>query len=261
VYMLDQPSSPPPKPITDVWRPDLVALPRLTFGRRIFRVFARGLAKLLTFLLLRARVSGLENLPKHGPAVIVFNHLGDADAVLMLARLPVDSPAEGIGKIELNDHWLVGPFFRAYGIIWVHRGRPDRKALRAALEGLAAGRLVTLAPEGRQTLIGGLEDGHAGAAFLALKSGAPIVPVALTGTENDNVYGHLKKWRRAPVTLTVGKSFFIQEQANGEESGRRFEPVEAGTKGQRTMREATRQIMESLARLLPESYRGNYKSV
>jgi 1-acyl-sn-glycerol-3-phosphate acyltransferase len=249
--MLEQQSSPPPKPITDIWRPDLVGLARLTPGRRLMRAFLRSLAKLLTFLLLRVRVSGLENFPRRGPAVIVFNHLGDADAVLMMARLPSHSPAEGIGKIELNDHWLVGPVFRAYGIIWVHRGRPDRKALRAALDALAQGRMVALAPEGRQSVIGGLEDGNPGAAFLALKSGAPVVPVGLTGTENSNVFGHLKRWKRAPVSLTVGKPFYLKVQAEGGETG---------TKSQRAMREATRQIMAAIARLLPEAYRGNYKS-
>ena len=227
-------------------------LPPLTSRRRVFRALTRGLTKLLTSLLLRARVSGIENFPRRGPAVIVFNHLGDADAVLMMAKLPYESPVEGIGKIELNDHWLVGPFFRTYGIIWVHRGKPDRRALRAALDALAQGRMVTLAPEGRQSVIGGLEDGNPGAAFLALKSGAPVVPVALTGTENPNVFGHLKRWKRAPVTLKVGKPFFLREQSGLEDAG--------GTRGQRAIREGTRQIMETLAGLLPEAYRGNYKT-
>jgi 1-acyl-sn-glycerol-3-phosphate acyltransferase len=244
--MLNQPF-PPPKPITDVWRPDMVALPKLTPGRRLFRFFLRGLTKLLTLLLLRVKVNRLENFPRHGPAIIVFNHLGDADAILLLATLPFASPAEGIGKIELNDHWLVGPFFRAYGIIWIHRGQPDRRAIRAALNGLAEGRTVTIAPEGRQTVIGGLEEGNDGAAFLAWKSGAPIIPVALTGTENPNVYGHLKRWQRAPVTLTVGKPFFLREHPQGDR--------------RRTIAEGTHQIMEALARLLPESYRGNYRSI
>ena len=242
--MLDQPSS-PPKPVTDVWRPDLVALPKLTFARRVFRVFLRALTKLLTFLLLRAEVSGLENFPRHGPAVIVFNHLGDADAVLMMATLPFESPAEGIGKIELNEHWLIGPVFRAYGIIWVHRGQPDRRALRAALDGLADGRMITLAPEGRQSVIGGLEEGNSGAAFLALKSGAPIVPIAMTGTENSQIYGHLKQWKRAPVTLKVGKPFLLPKHEDR----------------QKTLQEGTELIMKTLANLLPESYRGKYKSI
>ena len=242
--MLDQPSS-PPKPVSDVWRPDLVALPKLTFQRRAFRGFMRGLTKLLTAFLLRAEVSGLDNFPRRGPAVIVFNHLGDADAVLMMGTLPFESPVEGIGKIELNEHWLVGPVFRAYGIIWVHRGQPDRKALRAALDALTEGRMIALAPEGRQSVIGGLEEGNAGAAFLALKSGAPIVPVAMTGTENSHIYGHLKRWRRARVTLKVGQPFVL--------------PVYVDR--QQTLREGTRLIMQTLANLLPESYRGRYKSI
>ena len=242
--MLNQPFSPPPKPITELWRPDLVALPKLTFGRRVFRAFMRGVTKLLTFTLLRVKVSGLENFPKYGPAIIVFNHLGDADMVLMMAMLSFKSPVEGMGKIELYDHWFVGPVFRAYGMIWVHRGQPDRRALRAALDALAEGRMVTLAPEGRQSVIGGLEEGNPGAAFLALKSGAPLIPIGLTGTENSNVFGHLKRMRRAPVTLSVGKPFFPQEHANR----------------QIMLREGTRQIMEGIAHLLPESYRGQYKS-
>jgi 1-acyl-sn-glycerol-3-phosphate acyltransferase len=238
--MPKQPSS-QPKPITEWWRPDLVALPRLTFTRRVFRVFARGLAKLVIFVTTKATVSGLENFPKRGPALVVINHLGDADAVLLAASVPTS--IDGMGKIELNEDWRAGPILRAYGVIWVHRGRPDRKAIRAALDGLAEGRMIALAPEGRQSVEGGLEEGTDGAAFLAMKSGAPIVPVAMTGTENENIYGHMRKWKRAQVTLSVGKMFKLQEQADRQEM----------------MREGTRQIMESLARLLPESYRGAYK--
>lgn len=238
--MQNRPSS-PPKPITEIWKPELVALPRLTLARRIFRQLMRLLMKFLIFTLTRPTVTGLENFPKKGPALVVINHLGDADAVLVGAYTPV--MFDGLGKIELNEHWLAGPLLRAYGIIWVHRGRPDRKAIRAALDGLAEGRIVGIAPEGRQTLTGGLEDGNEGAAFLVLKSGAPIVPVAMTGTENGNIFGHVKQFRRAPVTLAVGKPFFLQEQADRQEM----------------MREGTRQIMQSLADLLPESYRGNYK--
>jgi len=241
--MLNQPS--PPKPVTPLWRPDLVILPQLTFGRRLFRLFLRGLTRLVTLLLLRATITGVENFPKRGPALIVFNHLGDTDAVLMFAALPFPINSEGLGKIELRDHWFVGPIFRAYGIIWIHQGRPDRRALRAALDALAEGRMVSIAPEGRQSVMGGLEEGTEGAAFLALKSAAPIVPIAMTGTENSNIYSHLKRWKRARVTLAVGKPFYLQQAANR----------------QQTIQEGTEQIMQAIARLLPQEYRGKYKSV
>ncbi len=121
-----------------------------------------------------ATVSGMENFPRRDLHWWCINHLGDADTVLLGTSIPY--MIEAMGKIELNDHWLVGPLFRAYGIIWVHRGRPDRKALRAALDGLAEGRMVTIAPEGQRIGDRGLEEGSEGAAFLALKSGAPIIP-------------------------------------------------------------------------------------
>jgi 1-acyl-sn-glycerol-3-phosphate acyltransferase len=238
--MQNQPSS-PPKPVTDWWRPDLSNLPRLTLARRSFRLFARGVAKLLAFVVMRVTVSGLENFPKHGPALIIINHLGDADALLVSACLPYS--IDGMGKVENDEHWLVGPTFRAYGVIGVHRGKPDRKALRSALDGLAEGRMIALAPEGRQSLTGGLEEGTEGAAFLAMKSGALIVPVAMTGTENKYIYNR-KWWRRARVTLSVGKPFKLEKQADR----------------QKMLREGTNQIMEALASLLPESYQGNYKA-
>ncbi len=230
-----------PKPVTDWWRPDLVALPRLTPARKVFRIFARMLMKAVTLVMVKATVAGMENFPKHGPALVVINHLGDADAVLLGASIPF--MIEGMAKIELNEHWLAGFMLRSYGVIWVHRGRPDRRAIRAALEGLAEGRMIAIAPEGRESVGGVLEEGTDGAAFLAMKSGAPIIPIAMTGTQNANVFGEFRKWRRARVTLSVGKPFFLQEHADR----------------QKMMREGTRQIMESLARLLPEPYRGVYK--
>ena len=238
--MPEQPSA-PPKPVSEIWRPDLIVLPRLTLARRAFRQFYRFCMVLLVRILMRATMRGVENFPKKGPALIVINHLGDADAVLLGASVP--AMIEGMGKIELNEDRTAGPILRAYGVIWVHRGRPDRKAIRAALDGLAEGRMVALAPEGRQAVEGGLEEGTEGAAFLAMKSGAPIVPVAMTGTENEHIYGNMKQWKRTRVTLSVGKPFFIREQADR----------------QKMMRDGTHQIMEALASLLPESYRGIYK--
>lgn len=105
--------------------------------------------------------------------------------------------------------------------------------------------MLALAPEGRQTIIGGLEEGTEGASFLAMKSGAPIVPVALTGTENAHISHHITNGKRAPVSLSVGKPFLIQAHADRHE----------------IIRNGTRQIMESLALLLPPERRGIYSYV
>jgi 1-acyl-sn-glycerol-3-phosphate acyltransferase len=233
----------PPKPITDIWRPELVRLPKLTWSRRAFRLFIRLISKLLTWLLLRVEVQGIENFPRSGPAIVVTNHLGDTDSVVLLSSLPyVDAVA--LGKIELYDVPIIGKILDLYGIIWLHRGQPDKRAIRAALDGLAKGRIIVIAPEGRYSLTGSLEEGTDGAAFLAYKANVPIVAMALTGTENANVYGHLRGLRRPRVTLKVGERFKLSGQAKGHEK----------------IREGTRQIMEAIASLLPVEYRGPYSS-
>lgn len=240
--MPNQPSS-PPKPVSEVWRPELTRLPRLHWRRRWYRAFWRGLCNLVITLLTRRTIDGLEKFPEHGPALVVVNHLGDADAPLLVGSIPASLDA--LGKIELYDFPVLGKLMEWYGIIWLHRGKADRRAIRAALDGFAEGRLIVIAPEGRYSLANGLEEGQEGAAFLALKADVPIIPVAVIGTENEHVYGHLKRLRRASVTLRVGKPFRLSQQAD-----RRV-----------MMREGTRQIMEALANLLPESSRGAYRTV
>ncbi|MDK1027712.1 MAG: lysophospholipid acyltransferase family protein [Anaerolineae bacterium] len=236
-------SSSPPKPLSEVWRPELTRLPRLHRARRWFRIFGRGLCKFIITIFTRRTIEGLENFPKQGPALVVINHLGDVDSPLLVASIPASLDA--LGKIELYYLPVLGKMMDWYGVIWLHRGRADRRAMRAALDGLAQGRIIVIAPEGRYSLMGRLEEGGQGAAFLALKAQVPIVPVVMIGTENEVVYGHIKQFKRAPVRLRVGKAFRLSQQSN-----RRVR-----------MREGTRQIMESLARLLPESYRGDYRTL
>lgn len=231
------------KPVSEVWQPELTRLPPLSWSRRLFRVFIRGLCRFLITLCTRASVRGLENYPRQGPALVVINHLGDPDAVLVLSCLP-ELP-EIIGKIELRNIFTLRLVMDGLGIIWVHRGQPDRKAIATALEAFHQGRWVLIAPEARQSVTGALELGTDGAAFLALKAGVPVVPITVTGTENWRVYGNLKRFHRTPVTLTVGKPFVLPKQADRHLS----------------LREGTRRIMEALARQLPPEYRGVYSYI
>lgn len=230
-----------PKPVSEVWRPDLVRLPRLTRARLAFRRFGHGLVRFVARACLKVDVHGMENFPLRGPLLVVINHLGDADVPSLISSLPIAPDA--IGKIELYDMPVLGRLMDWYGMIWVHRGQADTRALRAALDGLAEGRIIIIAPEGRYSLTGALEQGTGGAAFLAYKSGAPVLPIAITGTENEKVYGAMKKLRRAKVTVRVGKPFSIETASRS-----RQDAVASGT----------RQIMQSLAGLLPAEYRGTY---
>ncbi|MBE9524076.1 MAG: 1-acyl-sn-glycerol-3-phosphate acyltransferase, partial [Chloroflexi bacterium] len=209
------------KPTSSYGRPDLVCLPTLTRTRKIVRWLLRGVVRLFVWSIIRIRVEGRENLPRRGPLLIVSNHLGDADVIVGMAAAKL--PFEILGKIELIDHPLAGRFLDAYGTIWVHRGQPDRRAIRAVLSGLAEGRVVAIAPEGRESTSGALEEGTGGAAYIALKADVPVLPIGITGTENENIYPSLKCLRRSPVTVKIGKPFRL------EVSGDRRQAVQDGT--------------------------------
>jgi len=229
-----------PKPRAEVIRPQITRLPELTFFRRVYRIFFIRLIGLAVRSLVRIRVRGLENVPRRGPALIVANHLGDADALVLQTYIPI--VVEFIAKAELYDYPILGKFADTYGVIWLHRGQPDRRAIRAALEGLRQGRVVVINPEARESLTGALEEGTGGAAYLALKAGVPVLPITFTGTENNRVYANLKRLRRTDITLTIGPAFRLEQLPDRQEA------IDKGTQ----------KIMEALAAQLPLDYRGVY---
>ena len=233
-------TTPLPKPHSEIVRDHLTKLPVLNWWRRVARVILRWLARFMVFLWIRPIIYGLENLPDEGPGLVVSNHLGDADLVLFLAVSPVY--LEAVAKVEIYDFPLIGILFNMYGVIWVHRGHPDRRALRAVIQGLQEGRLIGIAPEARESLTGSLEEGTGGAAYLALKADVSVIPVTFTGTENWRVFGNMKRFRRTEVTVTIGPPFRLDKLPDWKEA------VERGTE----------KIMNTLSQQLPPEYRGAY---
>ncbi len=230
------------KPRSEAIFPEITRLPELSVGRRLLRKLLRIVLKVVVWLFTRAEVIGLDNTPLDGPLLMVSNHLGDADAIVGLAFSP--RPVEVIAKSELYEIPVFGKLVDAYGVIWVHRGQPDRRALRATLDALQQGRAVAIAPEGRESLTGGLEEGTGGAAYFAYKSKAPILPVTMTGTENKSLFENMKRFKRTHVTMTIGPPFYLDDFPD------RRQAVSQGTL----------QIMRALARQLPPEYLGIFKN-
>lgn len=210
--------------------------------RTKFRRFACSLFRLLFGLLTRLEVEGLENVPSHGPLIVVFNHLGHLDAALLIAVLPW--PVEGIALADLYRVPVTGQLLRLYGAIPVHRDEFDRQVIRRALRALGEGKVLVLAPEARMSVTGALERARPGAAYFALRSGAPILPVAITGPER--AYAKWKRLRRPRLTVTIGRPFVLPSYGGG--SPTRHEKLA----------EATDEIMRRIAELLPPEYRGVY---
>ena len=211
-------------------------------GRLLFRRFACFALKVFLRLFTRLETKGLENVPEGGPLLVAFNHLAHLDAILVLPFLP--QPVEGIALEDLYHVPVTGQLLRLYGTIPVHRDQFDRDVIRRALQVLGEGRILALAPEARMSLTGALEQARQGAAYLALRSGAPVLPVAVTGTET--VPADLKRLRRPRLTVTFGEVIITPPRASKPQARRQ------------QVADFTDEIMYRIAALLPLEYRGVY---
>ena len=201
----------------------------------------RLIMRFLFAVLTRVDVRGRENVPSEGALLLVFNHLGHLDPPLVLAMLP--RPFTGIAVIGLRDVPVTGWLLRLANVIWVNRGHFDRAALRRGLQVLSEGGILGIAPEGRISLTGALEEGKRGSGFLARRADVPLLPVAITGTEK--AAADWRRLRRPRLSLTIGKPF-------------RLEPEREGLSRKEQLRADADYIVTRLARMLPPEYRGVY---
>lgn len=166
---------------------------------------ARRLAGYLVRFVLRLRIEGLENVPATGPVLLAGNHSGFLDGPIVFIMLP--RPAAFLVKSELYDTGF-RPLLRFARQIPIHRGTPDRTALRHALAVLRAGGVLGVFPEGTRGT-GQLAAIQHGIGYLALQAGAPIVPVVCAGTADALPKGRAVPRWRAPVTLVFGRAFTL----------------------------------------------------
>jgi len=124
-------------------------------------------------------VQGQELVPDRGPYILVVNHLHWLDSPVILTVLP--RPARVFAGEKWAKRFLIGFLLHSVNAIFVNRGEVDRKALREALATIKAGGVLGMAPEGTRSKTGGLQHGRSGAAYLALHSGARLVPAVCTG--------------------------------------------------------------------------------
>ncbi|GAB4480509.1 MAG: lysophospholipid acyltransferase family protein [Anaerolineales bacterium] len=207
------------------------------------RKFLRALIRGVFNLIAEVKISGVENVPARGAFIIATNHIGIVDIAMfhyVFDRfdmfIPVAEKWEKIGWIRF--------LARNLNFLFVDRFNPDLKALRKMIALMEAGNSLVIAPEGTRSRTGALIEGKPGVAYLAARSGYPVVPVAITGTEDKVLLANLKRFKKSPVTLTAGTPFNI---APLPKSGR-----------EAALQAALDDIMCHIAALLPERYRGVY---
>jgi 1-acyl-sn-glycerol-3-phosphate acyltransferase len=193
-------------------------------------------------LVTRIEVHGLEKIPP-GNVIVAANHLGRLDTAVLLCVLDREDIIMPIAE-KYRDHPIFGAIGRAANGIWLNRFEADYSALRKILERMEQGGLLVSAPEGTRSRTEAMQEAKMGVAFLAGKSGYPVLPVAVTGTEDRVIVANLKRLRRSKIVVKAGDLFNIE--------------IPRGKGREEAMRRSTDEIMCRIGALLPEKYRGVY---
>ena len=203
----------------------------------------RSVVRFIMNLIADVEVTGLDKLPE-GNFILAANHLGRLDTAILLYAVDREDIILPVAE-KYKNHPLFGAIGRAVDAIWLNRFDADYAAFREILTRMEKGGLMVIAPEGTRSKTEALQEGKMGVAFLASKSGYPVLPVALTGTEDRLIVQNLKRFRRSKITARAGEMFRVNVPPRGR--GR-----------EESMRAATDEIMCRLAAELPEKYRGFY---
>jgi 1-acyl-sn-glycerol-3-phosphate acyltransferase len=186
-------------------------------------------------------ISGWENIPADGPVIMMGNHINMLDPVVMISFYP-DRDIVPLAKIEAFDQPFMRYFVHHWGAIPVSRGDADLKALKQTLDTINQGKVAMFYAEGHRSK-SGLIQGQEGSAYIALKTNAVVVPVAIWGTEGFPA-GWLASLRRMRVQISFGRPFrFCQSNVRL--------PREL-------LRVMTDEAMYRIAELLPQQWRGVY---
>ncbi len=167
----------------------------------------------LARLFLPAEVTGLERVPRAGGYILASNHIDWKDPPWIEFALGL--PIRYMAKQEAFDLPVLGAIMRGIGCFPVRRGDADRRAIATALRVLESGLPLGFFPEGHRSESGALLRAHPGIALLALRSGAPIVPVGVSGTKRARIGAF---WRR-DVRIAIGEPFLatdLPEAAGGD---------------------------------------------
>jgi 1-acyl-sn-glycerol-3-phosphate acyltransferase len=192
--------------------------------------------------LTRLDILGRENLPPGGPLILVANHFSFIDPLAMIRSTPW--PLEFLAGAHMpNAPAVVTWIPKVWGVFPVHRGSVSRSALRAAERVLAQNGVLGIFPEGGNWATV-LRPARPGAAYLAARSGAPILPIGIDGLVD--VFPRLRRGGRAKVTIRIGQQFGpFQVNGSGQERREQLDAI-----GHRMMRK--------IAALIPEERRGHY---
>ena len=199
------------------------------------------LAHIALRALTRIEFLGVENIPPTGGVILATNHMSRLDIPIMFTN-PARPDITALVTDKYQDYPIFRWFTQTAGGIWIDRTKADFTAFRLAAEAIRAGKALGIAPEGTRSENRALIEGKSGTALLAMRTGAPVIPVAITGAELAiDCWKHL---RRPRLVTRFGRPLILpplprDDRATG-------------------LQRYTDEIMCQIAALLPPEYRGFY---
>ena len=203
----------------------------------------RLLNRLLVGSLIRLEIIGMDKVPTSGAYIATGNHIGLIDVMVVYYVLDRDDIIMMVAE-KHRKYAIIRILVKSVGAIFVERYQADFVAMREVMKRLKNGGVLIIAPEGTRSKTGSLQPGHSGAAYLAAKTGVPVVPVSIVGTEDEKLVANLKRFQRAPVTIRVGEVYTLLPLPKENREG--------------TIQDYNDEIMYRIAALLPVEYRGVY---
>lgn len=212
---------------------------RFRLSRPALKVLFRQVFRILA----RVKVSGLENVPYGKPYVVAMNHISIYDPPLIAAFWP--EVLEIIGASDVFSKPGQGQLLKLYGVIPVHRGEYDRALLQRIVSIISAGYPFLIAPEGGRSHVPAMRRALPGIAYIVEQTGVPVVPAGLVGTTED-FWQRARRGEKPSLEIRIGAPVILP-------------PIDEKGAARREARQRNAdQVMQHLAGLLPEEYRGVY---
>jgi len=207
----------------------------------MFSRFLRWFFNTASALLTQREIIGLDNLPPKGPYILAANHLSYFDLPLVFGIVGGEN-VTGWAAEKYARHPFFGPLLRMGRAIFIERGQVDRHAITAAVNWLAHGNIFGMAPEGTRSRTDSMSRGKTGIAYLAHEIDIPIVPIAVSGTEQ--AFAAWRRLRRPHFKMQVGQPFHLP-------------PIDESRRSA-SLRANTDEVMCRIAAMLPPEYHGFY---
>ncbi|MBN1451441.1 MAG: 1-acyl-sn-glycerol-3-phosphate acyltransferase [Anaerolineales bacterium] len=216
---------------------------RVPFRFRLSRPALKAVFRLIFHILGRVKVIGKENIPFGKPYVVAINHISLYDPPLAAAFWP--EVLEIMGASDVFARPGQGKLLRLYGVIPVHRGEYDRTLLQRVVSVVKAGYPLLIAPEGGRSHVTAMRRAYPGVAYIVEETNIPVVPVGLVGT-TDDFWQRSKRGERPHLEMRIGLPITLP-------------PITEKGAARRDARQRNADlVMQHLAGLLPEEYRGVY---